>query len=72
MLGVALLPTTIVAQPGTLKDQLVGTWALVSFGRTLNFVNLVPIGHKVACRPFSSSASAALTTCFIERMYQIP
>ena len=36
MLGVALLPTTIVAQPGTLKDQLVGTWALVSFGRTLN------------------------------------
>jgi hypothetical protein len=36
MLGLALLPTTIVAQPGTLKDQLVGTWALVSFGRTLN------------------------------------
>jgi hypothetical protein len=42
MLGLALLPTTIVAQPGTLKDQLVGTWALVSFGRTLNFCRL---GH---------------------------
>jgi hypothetical protein len=39
MLGLALLPTTIVAQR-TLKDQLVGTWALVSFGRTLNFCRL--------------------------------
>ena len=34
MLGLALLPTTIVAQQGTLKDQLVGTWALVSYRNT--------------------------------------
>jgi hypothetical protein len=30
MLGLALLPSSIVAQQGTLKQQLVGTWTLVS------------------------------------------
>jgi hypothetical protein len=30
MLGLALLPSGIVAQQGTLKQQLVGTWTLVS------------------------------------------
>jgi len=29
-LGLALLPSSIVAQQGTLKQQLVGTWTLVS------------------------------------------
>jgi len=29
-LGLALLPSSIVAQQGTLKEQLVGTWTLVS------------------------------------------
>jgi Lipocalin-like domain len=29
-LGLALLPGTIIAQQGTLKQQLVGTWTLVS------------------------------------------
>jgi hypothetical protein len=30
-LGLALLPTNLNSQPGTLKDQLVGTWTIVSF-----------------------------------------
>jgi|HubBroStandDraft_4_1064222.scaffolds.fasta_scaffold65118_2 hypothetical protein len=30
-LGLALLPSSIVAQQGTLKQQLVGTWTLVGF-----------------------------------------
>jgi hypothetical protein len=30
VLGLALLPSSIVAQQGTLKQQLVGTWTLVS------------------------------------------
>ncbi len=34
-LGLALLPGSIVAQQGTLKQQLVGTWTIVSFGFTL-------------------------------------
>ena len=29
-LGLALLPTGVVAQQGTLKQQLVGAWTLVS------------------------------------------
>jgi len=29
-LGLAMLPTSILAQQGTLKQQLVGTWTLVS------------------------------------------
>ena len=30
VLGLALLPSSIVAQQGTLKQQLVGTWMLVA------------------------------------------
>jgi hypothetical protein len=33
-LGFALLPSSIVAQQGTLKQQLVGNWTLVSFDIT--------------------------------------
>ena len=33
-LGLALLPSSIVAQQRTLKEQLVGTWTLVSFEAT--------------------------------------
>ena len=29
-LGLALLPSSIVAQQGTLRQQLVGSWTLVS------------------------------------------
>ena len=31
VLGLALLPSNIIAQQGTLKQQLVGTWTLVSY-----------------------------------------
>jgi Lipocalin-like domain len=34
-LGLALLPGSIVAQQGTLKQQLVSTWTIVSYGFTL-------------------------------------
>jgi hypothetical protein len=34
-LGLALLPGSIVAQQGTLRQQLVGTWTIVSYGFTL-------------------------------------
>ena len=33
-LGLALLPSSIVAQQGALKQQLVGTWTLVSYDAT--------------------------------------
>jgi Lipocalin-like domain len=33
-LGLALLPSSIVAQQGTLKQQLVGAWTLVSYDAT--------------------------------------
>jgi hypothetical protein len=35
-LGLALLPSSIAAQQGTLKQQLVGTWTLVSCETTVN------------------------------------
>ncbi len=34
VLGLALLPSSIVAQQGTLKQQLVGAWTLVSYDFT--------------------------------------
>ena len=33
-LGLALLPTSTVAQQGSLRQQLVGTWTLVSYDAT--------------------------------------
>jgi hypothetical protein len=35
VLGLALLPGSTVAQQGTLKQQLVGSWTLVSYDETL-------------------------------------
>ena len=34
MLGLALLPSSIIAQQGTLKQQLVGAWTLASYDAT--------------------------------------
>ena len=38
-LGLALLPTGVVAQQGTLKQQLVGAWTLVSCDNMLGSAN---------------------------------
>jgi hypothetical protein len=44
-LGLALFPSGAVAQEGTLKQQLVGTWTLVSFDATpLNGTKVQPLG----------------------------
>jgi len=44
-LGLALLPASAIAQQGTLKQQLVGTWTLVSYDATpLNGAKGQPFG----------------------------
>lgn len=51
-LGLALLPSSAVAQPKALKDQLVGTWTLVSA------VNIGPDGTKLD--PYRGQATGVL------------
>jgi hypothetical protein len=56
-LGLALLPSGIVAQQGSLQKQLVGTWMLVSYDATaadgtrqelkLMTINVLPTGAKI-------------------------